>query len=135
METIIFDKDIKVFYITASSFPGGITEAHEELQALVPLSTNRKYFGISRPENGVIVYRAAAEEKYPGEAVKFNCQTLILRRGNYVSLTIHDYITDIQSIEKAFAELLSCPGLDPQGYCVEWYFTGKDVKCMIRSEH
>jgi hypothetical protein len=22
--------------------------------------------------------------------------------------------------------------LDPEGYCVEWYFNDRDVKCMIR---
>jgi hypothetical protein len=64
METIILDKDIKVFYVTASTFPEGILAAHQTLHAKIPYSTERKYFGISRPENnGKIVYRAAAEKR------------------------------------------------------------------------
>ena len=133
METTTLDRDIKVFYVTAKSFPDGILEAHQKLHSLVPFSTDRKHFGISRPENGAgIVYRAAAEEIKEGEAEKLNCGTLILKKGNYLSLTINDYMKDIQSIDRSFKKLLSSPNLDPQGYCVEWYLNNKDVKCMIR---
>jgi hypothetical protein len=132
METITLDNDIKVFYITAKSFPDGIMAAHKKLHELVPFSTDRKYFGISRPENSVIIYKAAAEEINEGEAVKLNCDTLVLKKGKYICLTINDYIKDIQSIDRSFKKLLSYPGLDPNGYCVEWYLNDKDVKCMIR---
>jgi hypothetical protein len=132
METITLDKDIKVFYVTAKSFPDGILEAHQKLHSLVPFTTARKYFGISRPEDGIIVYRAAAEELTPGEAGKFNCDTLVLKKGKYISTTINDYMKDVQSIGRTFKELLSRPDIDPQGYCVEWYFNDKDVKCMVR---
>ena len=132
METITIDNDIKVFYITATSFPDGIKGAHEKLHSLIPFSTERKYLGISRPENGVIVYRAVAEEINPGEAAKLKLNTLVLKKGKYISLMINDYMKDIQSIGRAFKELLAYPGLDPQGYCVEWYLSDKDVRCMIR---
>jgi len=132
METITIDNDIKVFYMTAKSFPAGIMEAHEKLHSLVPFSTNRKYFGVSRPENGIIVYRAAAEEIKQGEAEELNLDTLVLKKGKYISLTINDYLKDIQSIDRAFKKLLSHPGIDPQGYCVEWYLDRKDVRCMVR---
>ncbi len=49
-----------------------------------------------------------------------------------MSITINDYAKDIMSIDRAFKELLALPDLDPQGYCVEWYYNEKDVKCMIR---
>ena len=55
METTIVDKDIKVFYKTAKSFPDGVLSAHQTLHALIPFTTDRRYFGISRPENGAIV--------------------------------------------------------------------------------
>ena len=134
METITLNNDIKVFYITAKSFPDGVLDAHNKLHALVPFSTDRKYFGISRPENGTIVYKAAAEEINPGEAEKLKCDTLVLKKGKYICLIVNDYMKDIQSIERAFKKLLSYPGLDPKGYCVEWYLNDKDVKCMIRLE-
>jgi hypothetical protein len=134
MEKLVFDNDITVFCITAKSFPDGVMEAHQKLHALVPFSTARKYLGLSRPENGVIVYKAAAEELSPGEGEKLNCETLVLKKGKYISRIIHDFMKDIPAIGKTFQELLQQPGLDPEGYCVEWYFNDKDINCMIRLE-
>jgi hypothetical protein len=132
METIVFANDIKVFYIGATSFPNGVLAAHQKLHALIPFSTDRKYFGLSRPENGTIQYKAAAEELLPGEGEKLNCDTLILKKGNYLSVTIPDYMKDIPAIEKTFAQLISRTDIDPQSYCVEWYVNDKDMQCMIR---
>jgi hypothetical protein len=39
---------------------------------------------------------------------------------------------DIPAIGNTFQELLETPGIDPNGYCVEWYINDKDVICMIR---
>jgi predicted transcriptional regulator YdeE len=132
METIILDKDIKVFYVIAKSFPEGIMEAHQALHKMIPFSIERKYFGISRPEHGSIVYRAAGEELQAGEAQQLGLETLILKQGEYTSLVIKDHMKDIPAIDKAFKQLLAQPGLDPQGYCVEWYLNDNDVRCMIR---
>ncbi len=134
METIKLENDIKVFYVTAKTFPQGIPEATGKLHALFPFSPERKIFGLSRPENnGAIVYRAAAEELKPGEAEQFNCDTLIIKKGNYISLMVNDFRKDIMSIDRAFKQLLKHPNLDPQGYCVEWYATDEaSVRCMIR---
>lgn len=134
METIKLDKDIKVFYVTATSFPGGIPDATKKLHQLFPFSKERKIFGLSRPENGgEIVYRAAAEELSNGEAEKFGCDTLLIKKGKYISLTVDDFRKDITSIDKAFKQLLHVPNIDPKGYCVEWYSGEKEsVKCMVR---
>lgn len=134
METIKLDNDINVFYVTAKTFPEGIPEATKKLHQLFPFSKERNIFGLSRPEdNGHIVYRAAAEELNKGEAEKFNCPTLVIKKGNYRCITVDDFRKDIMSIDRAFKQLLTQPNLDPQGYCVEWYATDKDtVRCMIR---
>ena len=132
MEITMFDKDIKVIYITATSFPEGVQDTFEKLQAIVPFSKDRKLFGISRPENGTIVYKAALEEIKPGEAEVLGCDTLVLKKGKYISQTGYDFMKDLQLIGKTFRELLLHPGLDPNGYCVEWYTDNKNVKCMIR---
>jgi hypothetical protein len=134
METIKLDNDIKVLYVTAKTFPEGIPEAINKLHGLFPFSKERRIFGLSRPENnGKIIYRAAAEELQPGEAEKFNCDTLLIKKGEYISLSVDNFRKDIMSIDRAFKQLLKHPNLDPQGYCVEWYATDKEaVKCMIR---
>ena len=132
MDTVIMDKDIKVFYLTAKSFPEGILQAHQKLHSKVPYSTQRKYFGISRPENGTITYKAAAEEIEPGEAEKYNCETFIIPKGQYINLMVKNYIRNLEQIGEAFKRLTSYPGIDPNGYCIEWYLNDKDVQCMIK---
>lgn len=132
METITLDHDIKVFYVTAKSFPNGIMEAYGQLYALVPPSSGRRYFGISRPENGVIVYRAAVEEATPGEAEKYHCDTMVLQKGKYLARTIADFMSNLPAVGATFQQLIAQPGVDLQGYCVEWYLNDKDVTCMVR---
>lgn len=132
METLQFNNDIKVMYVQAPSFPDGIMAAHQKLHSVVPYSTQRKYFGISRPEDGVINYKAGAEELNPAESEQYDLDTLILKKGNYTCITVNDYMKNIQAIGQAFDELTQLPNIDPQGYCVEWYISDKDVRCLVR---
>ena len=134
METVRIENDIAIFYVTAKTFPAGVLDAHNTLHAMVPFSSKRKYFGVSRPENdGNIVYRAGTEETRANEGNEYNCDTLVLKKGNYISLTVADFREDPQRIGEAFQILLTHPDLDPQGYCVEWYMNDREeVKCMIR---
>ena len=133
MQTFNLENDIQIFYVTAKSYPEGILAAHQQLHAMVPFSYERKYFGLSRPENnGGIVYRAATEETFEGEAEKYNCETLTIKKGQYLSLVISNYRQVLPSIGIAFQKLLSQPNIDPQGYCIEWYISETDVNCLVR---
>ncbi|MGY3213511.1 transcriptional regulator [Mucilaginibacter sp. HD30] len=133
METIKLDNDITVMYVNATSFPDGVLAAHQKLHSLIPFSTERKYFGLSRPEGGdLIVYKAAAEVLESGEAEKLNLQTIIIKKGNYISATLHDYMKDLPAIGNTFQQMIVRSDIDPQGYCVEWYLSDKDVQCMVR---
>jgi len=136
METTILEKDIKVFYVTANSFPQGIGEATQKLHSLFPFSKERRIFGLSRPENNEgIIYRAAAEEMSEGEAERLKCKTLIIPKGKYIAILVNDFRKDVMSIDRAFQKLLKESNLDPHGYCVEQYATDKEaVTCMIRLE-
>lgn len=60
MDHLTIESDIKLFYIQAKSFPGGVLEAHQKMHSFNQFSPERKSLGISRPENGEIVYKVAA---------------------------------------------------------------------------
>lgn len=133
MENYILENDIRVFYTTADSFPEGILPAHQKLHALVPYSLERKYFGISFPDDtGKIIYKAGAEEMYEVESEKYNLPVFVIRKGRYTSLVLRNYRADISSISRAFDQLLQNPDIDPQGACVEWYISDHDMRCMVR---
>ena len=40
----------------------------------------------------MITYRAAVEELFPGEAENFKCETMAIKRGEYVSSTLPDFM-------------------------------------------
>lgn len=106
--------------------------AHQQLHRQIPYTKERRYFGLSRPENGPIVYRAAAEELIAGEGRELKFQTLIIPMGNYYCIGIKNFVEDPTTITAAFAKLLALPDIDPQGYCVEEYLNDKYVRCMVR---
>lgn len=133
MEQFYLEQDIHVCCITATSFPEGIMDAHEQLHALIPFSKERRYFGISRPDHqGTIIYKAAAEVLQPDEKEPAGCEPFVIPGGRYISSTIINYPGHLEAISKTFRELLSVPGIDPNGYCVEWYLGEKDMRCMVR---
>lgn len=132
METRKIDEDIVVFYVEASSFPDGVLATHQKLHSMIPFSTARKFFGISRPEDGEIRYKAGAEELSANEGASHNCKTLVLKRGDYYNITITDFMKNISAIGEAFQQILHQPDIDQNGYCVEWYYNDSDVHCMVR---
>lgn len=133
MEEYQLPESISAMYITASSFPEGVLAAHQKLHRLVPRTDERKYFGISFPnQNGTIIYKAAAEEIGDGEAEKLSLEAYLIKKGTYISIDIHDFMNNVDAIGKAFQELIADPRIDPNSACVEWYVTDNDVKCMVR---
>ena len=113
METIFIEKDINVFCITATSFPNGVLEAHQKLHKMIPFSEERRYFGLSRPENGKIVYKAAAEELVKDEEENNEFESFVIERGNYRTVTVLNFKNDPQGIGTAFEELISYSDIDP----------------------
>jgi len=89
---------------------------------------------ISRPENGMIVYHAAAEAKEQVDIKSTELASLIIPKGDYISMEIKIIGGDYSLIKNAFDQLLLHPQIDPNGYCVEEYTSMDDVICMVRLE-
>ena len=76
MEKYHIDRDIKVFYVTATSFPLGVGGAFQKLLSFLPKPNEKILYGLSSPnEKGEIIYKAAVEESFPGEGEKNGCET------------------------------------------------------------
>lgn len=132
MEKFNLKDDIPALYVKAESFPNGIKAAHEKLHQLLGDVKDRRFFGISNPENAKgIVYRAAVEEAYPGEAEKYGCEKFIIRKGAYISELLTDWQKDETVVARTFQQLLDHPGIDHNGYCLEMYLNEKDMRCLV----
>lgn len=120
-------------YVSATSFPEGIPDAFDRLSSHLPPTSPRTLFGISRGDGEVgVVYKAAAEVTYPGEARNYGLPTYTIRKGNYATELVTDYKSNTAVINDVFQQLLKSPDLDPNGYCLEWYRNEKDVLCMVK---
>ena len=132
MEKYFIEKPVKVFCVTADDFPSGIKAAHERLHSLLPVTENRKFYGISRGAGkGKIIYKAATAEQYDGEAAEYNCEEFIIQAGNYVGKVLKNWRDDETVVAKTFTQLLSLPDVLPGGYCLEEYLDENDMRCMI----
>jgi len=133
IENYRLQNGIRIFCLTARSFPEGILEVHDKLHGMVPLFDDRRFFGVSNPdENGTIIYKAGCEELFPGELDNLDLELVIIPSGNYSEIIIHNYKRDALAIRHAFQEILTLEGIDPNGFCVEWYLNETDVRCMVR---
>ncbi|WP_347375052.1 hypothetical protein [Aequorivita sp. Q41] len=132
MEHIKIDKDIKVFYIQAKSFPDGVIEAFQKMHSLIEFPPKRRSFGISRPEKGKVIYRVAAEELIKGDLEKHNLTEFIIPSGDYIGIEIKNFRKDLSLIKKVFDQLLTNSDIDKNGYCIEEYKGINDVFCMVR---
>lgn len=132
MKQITINADIRVFYIQAASFPEGVMAAFQKLHSLIEFPPQRRNFGISRPEKGKIVYRVAAEELIPGDLETHGLTAFIIPKGIYLGEEIKNFRKDIGLIKTAFEKLVTQPGIDPEGYCIEMYQGINDVFCMVR---
>ena len=135
IEVYHLNSNIKVFYITASSFPDGIEEAFNTLHSLLPSLEGREFFGISSPsQDGVIVYKAAVAELKSGEGEQYGCETFMIPKGEYIGTPVSRFRKDISVISKTFKTLLSDPEIDAHGFCLEVYLSEDDVMCMVRKD-
>jgi len=132
MENFKFENDIRVICRQAASFPEGVLEAHKILHNELPDADQRRFFGISYPDkNEAIIYKAAAEALYDNEAEQTGFESFTIKKGNYISEFIANFCDDTSAIGKTFKALLTYPGIDPKGYCLEMYTSDKDVRCMV----
>jgi len=133
MEPYHLNQDIRLCCVAAKSFPDGVMAAFQQLMNIFPdQQGQRRLFGVSWPDGkGSMVYKAAVEEKFQGEAEKLGMEPYLLKSGEYLSTTVHNFMNDIPSIGKAFSQLVDAPGVHPNTVGVEEYISTTDVRCMV----
>ncbi|HEY4111150.1 hypothetical protein [Puia sp.] len=133
MEPYHLDHDIRLCCVSAKSFPDGVMAAFQRIMNIFPdQQGHRRLFGVSWPDGkGSMVYKAAVEEEYKGEAEELGLESYLLKSGEYLSTTVHNFINDIPSIGNAFRQLVEAPGVHPNTIGVEEYISNSAVRCMV----
>ena len=135
METFTFEDDIKVFGIEVSTFPAGIGDAFNELiNATGDAAGKRNYYGISYMNNdGKIIYKAVAEEKYNGEAGKYNYAISTIEKGKYYYKKVNDWRSKTNCINQVFHEIMQDDKVNKQTPAIEMYKNDDEMLCMIKA--
>jgi predicted transcriptional regulator YdeE len=134
MKPYFLNSDINVLCVTANSFPDGIAAAFDKLNSLIQSSAPRRVFGISYGDgNKNIIYKAAVEENSADEAAQLGCEKFTIKKGEYISEHIEDYMKNIPALGQAFREMCRDKRIDNNGYCIEMYLNNnKDVLCLVK---
>lgn len=133
MDEYIFSQEIKGFGINVTTFPLGVSEAFASLIAMTGDAAGvRNYYGISEFKNGVMHYYAVAEEKFSGEAKKYNCEKQTIESGNYLGIALRDWRENLGSIKDLFGRLLGDARANNKKPAIEWYKNDDEMLCLIQ---
>jgi hypothetical protein len=133
MKTYNLKSDVKIFGSKIEGFPNGIQEAFDELiKKTGDDAGERNYYGISEMIDGKIICMAAAEEKISGEAEKYNYNSSIIEKGEYLVSVLNDWKNKTTCIKDICYELVQDNRTDKTKPCIEWYKNGNEMWCMIK---
>jgi len=133
METYDLKKDLKVFGKEVKTFPQAVKEAFSSLLNMIPDGFKRSYYGLSyMDDKGKMVYIATAEEKDEGEAEKYNCERYTVEKGEYLAVTLDDWLKKVDCIKDIFHEIMEDDRADKTRPVVEWYKTETEMLCLVR---
>ena len=122
---------MKIFCVTAKSFPYEIKQAFGALVNLLPTTEGRTFFGIAYQNNeGDMIYKAAVLESFEGEGKKLGCDEFTIEKGKYLAETLKDWKKDESMIGITFRKFAES-NYNSTFPCVEWY-QGDDVMCMVK---
>ena len=134
MEKYTLPNDLKTFGIQVKTFPTGIKEAFDELVKTVPKGDLRPFYGISECTKDGIVYIAAALETFEGEGEKYGYQTYTIEKGEYLSVTVFDWLKKTDSIKNVFEEMFKDERSDRSKPCVEIYKNDDEMVCIVKTD-
>jgi predicted transcriptional regulator YdeE len=133
VEKMSFPHVLKVFGMYVKAFPDGIGAAFDALIERMPSDQNRSYFGISQMgSDGDILYYAAAEETFEGEASTYGYDIYLVKEGEYLTVTVKDWKQKTHCIKDVFEAMLDDDRIDKANPCIEWYKSNDEMVCMVK---
>ncbi|CAG4998186.1 hypothetical protein DYBT9275_01948 [Dyadobacter sp. CECT 9275] len=138
-------EDIRVMCVSADSFPGGIADAYSGLEKVLtgkmslPADGWREHleayevYGMAKMEQGKMVYKACAGERFPGEGQSTRLPMDVIPAGKYLCVSLLNWQEKKASIAAIFDQLFASPEASKTvGICVEYYKSPEEVLLMVR---
>ena len=136
MKEFNFPEDVNVFGFPVNTFPAGIGDAFDILiQKTGDCAGARNYYGLSELENGRMIYYALAEEKFPGEAKKYNYEKFTIEKGDYLTIAVSEWQKKTNCIKDVFSEIIQDPRVNKTKPAIEWYINENEMMCLVQMDN
>ena len=134
MEKYKIAEDFKTFGVRVKTFPTGIGEAFDKLNKELEKGMNRAWYGISwMDDKGNVIYYANSAELFPGEADKYEYETLVIEKGDYYSEGVKNWRSNLECIKDVFHDMMESGKTDSRKPCIEWYKSDDEMLCLIKA--
>lgn len=133
MEKFILNEDLKVFGVEVKTFPIGIPEAFDSIINKLPAQPERTYYGLSTCTSNGISYIAAANETFDGEGEKNGYTSYLIEKGEYLAVTVTDWMKKTDSIKSVFQQMFLDARADRTKPCVEIYKNDDEMVCLVKT--
>ncbi|QMU29023.1 DinB family protein [Adhaeribacter radiodurans] len=134
MEKYHLAQDVDVFGFAVETFPEGIGEAFDALQEKLPAGDNRSFYGISECTPAGIVYLATVCQKTKDEPQKYGYTPYVVEKGDYLAVTVCDWLTKTSSIKDIFTKMFTDARSDRSKPCVEIYLNDDEMLCLVKEK-
>ena len=147
METREFEisEDIRIMCVAADSFPAGVQDAYSQLESILtgksssPADSWRYHldgyevYGLTKMEQGKMVYKACAKECFEGEAESHHLAVDTIPAGKYICFSLIGWQEKKEGIATIFHHLFSLPEASKTaGICLEYYKSPVEVVLMVK---
>ena len=132
MKEINLESDLKLICVRAKSFPQGIEESFKTLVSKIPTQKERGCYGIYEESKNGITYRAGMLKKSEDEDVKYELENYIVKKGNYLGVTINNWKSNIDKIGQTFDEMAKDDRVEKNSPSIEVYKGLDDMICMMK---
>lgn len=136
MKEFNFPEDVNVFGFPVNTFPAGIGDAFDILiQKTGDCAGARNYYGLSEFKDGKMVYYALAEEKFPGEAKKYNYEKFTIEKGDYLTIAVSEWQKKTNCIKDVFFEIIQDSRVNKTKPAIEWYKSENEMMCLVQMDN
>jgi hypothetical protein len=131
MDTFMIEKDIPVFGFRVEKFPLEIKETFDRLVTIIG-GFEQPLYGISWMEGNEVIYYAMADDEIPGLAKHHAAEQRTIQKGNYLKVTVKDWLSKTDKLNAIFHEMMSDPRADLSSACVEIYKNDEEMYCLVK---
>ena len=129
--TLVSREETAVIAVEAATFPDDIGEAWKRLEALYPPRKGRRFYGLTRFDEGELRYFAAVVPPTPEADAPAGFVRLTMQGGLYARVKLEGWPERTGEFAQVFDYLMERFELSPGGYSVEFYRSHREAHLMI----